>query len=65
MGQEQAQRKAQAMPDSEENQIKALQEKVRKLETEKANKGKRPDNTSGERRPSCKYCGWHRCKDPE
>ena len=66
MGQEQAQRKAQSMPDPEENQIKALQEKVRKLEMEKANRGRRPDRpASRERKTSCRYCAWYRCKDPE
>ena len=34
LGQEYVQRKAQAMPDPEESQIKALRKKVRKLETE-------------------------------
>ncbi len=50
MGQEQAQRKAQSMPDPEESQIKALQEKVRKLETERANRGRRSDRTTSKER---------------
>ena len=52
------------MPDSEESQIKALQEQVRKLETGKVNKGKRPDTpASGERKTSCKNCYWYLCTD--
>ena len=72
MVQEQAQKKAQEMPDSEENQIKALQEQVkrlqdeevRKLQTGKSGKGKRPDTpASGEGKASCQDCGWYRCTD--
>ena len=44
------------MPDPEECQIKALQEKVRKLETKKANRRKSPDRpTSRDRKINCKY----------
>ena len=64
MGQEQAQKNAQAMPDSEESQIKALQEEVKKLQAGRSENGKRPDTpASGEKKASCKNCCWYKCTD--